>query len=202
MRIIDLNKIKKLYFGYEEISRALGISPQSSKVSANRYVKQGLLTRIKRNIYVLKEKWNRLEGDEQFVLANLIQCPSYISLMTALNYYGITTQLQRDFIESVVLKKTKEIEIENAIFNYTKISPNLYFGFKKEKDFFIATPEKALLDALYLMSLGRYSLDIDSIDFSKFNSAEIKVLINKYPSKTIKLYEKTWMLSQNMKYLK
>ncbi len=189
MKILELNKIKKFYFGHEEISRGLGISLQSSKVSANRYIKQGLLIRIKRNIYVLKEKWNRLEGTEQFILANIIQVPSYISLITALDYYGITTQMQRDFIESVVVKRTKEIEIENAVFSYTKISPNLYFGFRKEKDFFIATPEKAFLDALYLMSLGRYSLDIDSIDFSKFNRAEIRVMMNKYPSKTIKLFK-------------
>ena len=166
MKILELNKIRKFYFGYEEISKVLGISLQSSKVSANRYIKQGLLIRIKRNIYVLKERWNRIEGDEQFILANLIQVPSYISLMTALDYYEITTQIQRGFIESIVVKRTKEIEIENSVFNYTKISPNLYFGFRKEKDFFIATPEKAFLDALYLMSHGRYSLDIDSIDDS------------------------------------
>ena len=110
MKIQELNRIRKLYFGHEEISRVLGISLQSSRVSANRYVKHGLLIRIKRNMYVLAEKWRTLEREEKFILANLLQVPSYISLMTALDYYEISTQMQRDFIESVALKRTKEIE--------------------------------------------------------------------------------------------
>ena len=78
MKNIELSKINKLYFGYEEISRALGITLQSARVSANRYVNQGLLIRIKRNIYVLKEKWRVLEREEKFTLANIIQVPSFI----------------------------------------------------------------------------------------------------------------------------
>lgn len=190
MKILELNKINKFYFGHEEISRVLGISLQSSKVSANRYIRKGLLVRIKRNIYVLKEKWKILEREEKFTLANLVQVPSYISLMTALDFYEITTQMQRDYIESIAVKRTKEIEIENTIFNYTKISPNLYIGFKKEKDFFIATPEKAFLDTLYLMSLGRYNFDIASIDFSKLNRDKIKKLVKRFPLKTQKLLDK------------
>lgn len=190
MKILELNGINKLYFGHEEISRALGITLQSAKVSANRYVKQGFLVRIKRNFYILKEKWKILQREEKFILANLVQVPSYISLMTALDYYEITTQLQRDFIESVAVKRTKETEVENTVFNYTKISTNLYFGFKKEKDFFIATPEKAFLDALYLMSLGRYNLDIASIDFNMLNKNEIRRIAKKFPLKTRKILVK------------
>jgi predicted transcriptional regulator of viral defense system len=190
MKYQELNKIKKLYFGHEEIARSLGISLKSSRVSANRYVKYGMLVRIKRNIYVLKEKWKILEREDKFILANLAQVPSYISLMTALDYYEISTQMQRDFIESVAVKRTKEIDVENTIFNYAKINTNLYSGFKKENNFFIATPEKAFLDAFYLMSLGRYSFDIASIDFSRLNSREIQKLIKKFPLKTQKSMER------------
>ena len=125
MRVFDLNKINKLYFGYEEISRVLGISLASARVSACRYTHQDALIRIKRNIYMLKERWNRLDRREKFQIANLIQVPSYISLMSAMDYYEITTQLQQDFIESIALKKTKEIEITRNIFNYSKIKQNL-----------------------------------------------------------------------------
>lgn len=189
MKIQELNRIRKLYFGHEEISRVLGISLQSSRVSANRYVKHGLLIRIKRNMYVLTEKWRTLEREEKFILANLLQVPSYISLMTALDYYEISTQMQRDFIESVALKRTKEIEAENSIFTYTKINSNLYKGFKKEEGFFIAVPEKAFLDAFYLMSLGRYSFDIASIDFNKLNRDETFRLIKMFPAKLQKVMD-------------
>jgi len=184
MKILQLRNIEKLYFGHEDIARALGITLQSAKVSANRYVRQGLLIRLKRNIYVLKDKWIRLDREQVFPLANIIQVPSYISLMTALDYYEITTQVQRDFIESVAVKRTKEVEIGQRFFNYTKINTDLYSGFSRTRGFFIATPEKAFLDALYLMSLGRYRFDIPSIDFSKLNLKKIEYLARLFPLNT------------------
>ena len=43
MRLQELNKIRKLYFGYEEIARVFEVSRASAKVTASRYVRQGLL---------------------------------------------------------------------------------------------------------------------------------------------------------------
>ena len=57
MKLIEIQKIDKLYFGHEEIARVLGISEASSKVTASRYAKKGLLLRIKKNMYVLRERW-------------------------------------------------------------------------------------------------------------------------------------------------
>jgi predicted transcriptional regulator of viral defense system len=190
MKFLELHTIRKLYFGYEEIARVFGISPASARVSASRYVLQGLLVRVKRNMYVLQEVWNTLGRAEKFVLVNMGQTPSYISLMTALDYYEITTQVQRDFFESVVVKRTKEIQIDGSVFRYSKIAGNLYFGFKKEEGFFIATPEKALVDAFYLMSYGRYALDISALDSEKLNGDEILRLSMEFPSKTKKMLKK------------
>jgi predicted transcriptional regulator of viral defense system len=184
MKLTELRNIKKFYFGYEELTRALGISMASAPVTASRYVKNGLLVRIKRNLYVLREAWDTASKEDKFMLANLGQTPSYISTATALDYYEITTQMQRDFFESVATQRTKEINVKGTVFRYSKISEDLYFGFEKKGTFFIATPEKALLDALYLMSYGRYRLDISSIDFTKINKTRILELVRKYPQRT------------------
>jgi predicted transcriptional regulator of viral defense system len=184
MKILKLTTIPKLYFGYQDIARVLGISEPSARVSASRYVSQGALVRIKRNMYVLREVWNTAAKEQKFILANMGQTPSYISLMTALDYYGITSQIQRDFIESIAVRRTKEIPVSGHIFRYSKIAADLYFGFKKEKDFFIATPEKALLDALYLMSCGRYALDTSALDFMKLDRGAFKRLSMKFPLRT------------------
>ena len=190
MKFQELNKISKLYFGYADIARALGISAASAKVSASRYVKLGLLVRIKRNMYVLREAWNAAGRDEKFVFANLGQTPSYISLMTALDYHEITSQVQRDFFESIAVKRTKEIQVDDSLFRYSKVTSALYFGFKKEKDFFIATPEKALLDAFYLMSFGRYAIDISALDAEKFDRDEIRRQSKEFPLKTMEMLKK------------
>jgi len=190
MKLSELRTIQKLYFGYEEIAKVFGISAGSAKVTASRYVRQGLLVRVRKNLYVVREVWNAADRVTKFTLANLVQSPSYISLMTALDFYGITTQMQRDFFESVAMKRTKELHVDGSVFRYSKITGSLYFGFRKEKQFFIATPEKALLDALYLMSYGRYALDIAALDIEKFDPNEIKHLVAEFPLKTRKLVKK------------
>ena len=40
MKVLKLNNFDKLYFGYEDIARTLGISLSSARVSAARYTKQ------------------------------------------------------------------------------------------------------------------------------------------------------------------
>jgi predicted transcriptional regulator of viral defense system len=190
MKLAELKNIKKFCFGYEDISWALGIKAASAKVTASRYVKQGILLRMKKNMYVFREAWNSAGREDKFRLANMGQVPSYISLMTALDYYEITTQVQRGFFESVAVKRSKEINLDGTVFRYVKLAADLYQEFKKKKDFFIATPEKALLDAFYLMSYGRYSFDLSSLDAEKLDRREIERLSHKFPLKTKNMLKK------------
>jgi len=192
MNYSKLRETGKLYFGYEEISRILEISAESARVTASRYTRQGLLVRVKRNMYILRERWERLSREERFTLANAVQVPSYISLMTALDYYGITTQIQQSFVESVGTRRTKETGVDGWVFRYTKIDEDRYFGFSRERGFFIATPEKAFVDAAYLISLGRYSFDETSIDFKKIRVEDVRSIARKFPLRTRKTMER-WM---------
>jgi len=187
MDLIKLRNIKKFYFGYEELARTLDITEASARVTASRYVKMGLLMRIKRNLYMRRESWDTATKEDKFIIANLGETPSYISLMTALDYYNITTQLQRDFFESIAVQRTKVIGVEETVFRYSKISPSLYFGIERKNGFFIASPEKALLDAVYLSSYGRYALDLPSIDSKKLNRLDIEKLSRSYPQRTKEL---------------
>jgi hypothetical protein len=190
MKPLELRKIKKLYFGYEDIARALDISLDSARITAHRYVKQGIVIRAKRNIYILKERWMSFDREQKFIIANIFQVPSYISFMTALDYYEITTQMQQEFIESAVIKRTIRTEIEQTVFNYTRISADIYGEFEKKHGFFIAKPEKAFLDSCYLMSLGRYNLDLPSIDFNKLDLKKIEHLAQSFPENTLKFLNK------------
>jgi predicted transcriptional regulator of viral defense system len=192
MSAFDLQKIGKLTFGYEELAAVLGISLESARVTASRYVSAGLLLRLKRNCYVRKDTWRHLEKEQKFAIASLLQTPSYISLLTAMDYYQLTTQIQQDFIESLALQRTKRISIESTTFSFTKIQPDLYFRFTRVKDFFIASPEKALFDALYLHAIGKYHLDLSSIDFNKFDRTKLDEFMFVFPAKTRVLYKKLY----------
>ena len=73
---------------------------------------------------------------------------------------------------------------------YSKVDKKYYFDFVKNGRFFIATPEKAFLDCVYLFSFGKYKADFDSIDFEKLNMKKIFGLLLKYPERIKKSIKK------------
>jgi predicted transcriptional regulator of viral defense system len=187
-----LLKIDKSFFSKEDVAYALGIEPESAAVLCSRYAKKGLLTRLKRGLYARTETLSNLGQMELFRLANLLQVPSYISLTTALSYQGITTQVQRNVFESISIKRTKTFLRGPFTFRYVKISPRLYFGFKREGDAFVASAEKATLDSFYLASMGRYPLDVSALDLTKLDGQAVTKLSGSFPQKTIKYFEKNY----------
>ena len=183
MKITDLYRISTLYFNLLDVARALNISKESAAVTCSRYVKNGFLIRLRRNLFMLREKWKYIGQEELFEIANIIQVPSYISLTTGLSFYNFTTQVQQNFIESVSLNRTKKVIIEEKTFNYTKIQKTYYLSFDKINNFFIASPEKSLVDTLYLQFFGKYRLDSSAVFLDRINKANFMALINKYPPK-------------------
>ena len=181
-----LFNIDKTSFTTEDVAQALSISDASAAVLCSRYVKQGLLVRLKRGVYARKETLSTLGQAELFRIANFLQVPSYISLTTALGYYGITTQVQRDFIESISIKRTVTFDRMGLHFRYTRIKPEFYGGFTKEQGAFVALPEKALLDASYLASLGRYRLDKSALDLEKLDKERLFEMARPFPSALVK----------------
>jgi len=184
MRTLELNNSGKLILSVEDIATLLSISRESAKVTANRYVQSKQLIRLKRNFYITPGKFEKLKEEDYFSLANMLQVPSYLALTTALSYYNISTQQTQGVIESVALKRTANIKVENVEFKYLLIKKDLYTDFILEKQFFIATPEKALADAVYLTSLGKYNCDFEAIDFSKLNKQKVNQIIKLTNNKT------------------
>lgn len=191
LKLRELNK--DIYFRVEKVAKTLDINTSSARVLCNRYVKAGFFIRIKRDFYILREKWENLGKDEFYKIANLLQVPSYISFFTALNFYEVTTQVQRNFFESASVKRTKNFKIEEVVFNYYKFKPDLYFDFEKKDGIFIASCEKAFLDCIYLYSYGKYKFDISSLDLKKLNIRKLKNISKIYPEKTRRLIEKLCM---------
>ncbi|MFN3551400.1 MAG: hypothetical protein ACK4WJ_06305, partial [Endomicrobiia bacterium] len=97
MKYTEFKKLKnKIYFTPEGVANLLKIKFDSAKVLCYRYAKSGLFIRLKKDFYILEEKWWNLKIEEKFKIANILSVPSYISLMTALSYYEVTTQIQRN----------------------------------------------------------------------------------------------------------
>ncbi len=192
MKYNDIKKINKLYFAYRDVAKILSISEDSARVLCTRYVKQKYLIRLKRNFYILKERWDNITPNQRLELANILQVPSYISLMTALSFYEYTTQVQQKFVESISLYRTFIKDIEGVVFNYSKIKNDYYFGFLKKNNIFIASPEKAFIDSFYLNYLGKYNLDVSSLNLEKIDRKSCENILKKYPPK-FKMYFKRYI---------
>ncbi|MEW6328221.1 MAG: type IV toxin-antitoxin system AbiEi family antitoxin domain-containing protein [Thermodesulfobacteriota bacterium] len=191
MKYAELLDIKKTFFSSADVAESLEIKPQSAVVLCNRYVKSGLLIRLKRDLYMFAAKWPYLNSADFFRIANRLQVPSYLSLTTALSFYEMTTQVQQAYFESISLKQN-EYNVQGVIFRYFKVKPVLYFGFVRREGIFIATPEKALWDAVYLQSLGRYSLDVAALDLKKINKATVEGLAERFPERARRYMENLW----------
>lgn len=174
----------RLFFSVADITQILQIKPTSANMLASRYAKRGLLLRIKKDMYVFHERWHNFNEVQKYQIANLIQVPSYISFMSALSYYEITTQTQQNLYESAALTRSQQTIINSQIFIYYKLKKQFFFDFVKRDNFFIATKEKAFIDAIYLYSFGKYRLDLASLNINKLDKSRIKKLIKIYPDKT------------------
>ena len=161
MRYIELKKLKeRLYFTVEDVQDVLGTATGSARNLCSRYSQKGIFVRLKKNLYVLDEKWGNYTREDFYRISNVLQVPSYISFMSALSFYEVTTQVQRDFFENASLKRSARFDIKGTAFNFYKLQKKYYFDFIRDKDIFISTKEKAFIDSIYLFSFGKYKIEI------------------------------------------
>ena len=125
--------------------------------------KDNIIRKVERDKYQII---HQLVSD--FEMANFLYEPSYISLETALNYWGILSQFPFE-ITCVTNKKSIVKKLDDKIFSYHHLSPSLYGMFIKVKNTLIASPEKALFDQLYFASKGLRTINSNEYDLSKVN---------------------------------
>lgn len=147
-------------------------SPNTAYKLLQRLEKKQIIQRVIKGIYLVTA--NQVTD---FEIANAIYQPSYLSLETVLNYYGILPQFPFS-ITSITLKKSKSFVFRKQ-FEYAHIANKFYWGFVKDKNFLIATPEKALLDTLYLVLKGMRNLSFGELDFSSLNHSLLKTYCKK-----------------------
>jgi len=139
--------------------------PVFDRTNLTRWLKKGYIVRLRQGYYTFPDY--KSKRDFSFYFANRIYKPSYISLHTALSFYGMIpeTVLQ---ITSVTSLKTAIFRNDFGEFSYKNLKKNLMFGYElKEMDekrrLMFATPEKALLDLLYLYPFYNSEKEMDEL---------------------------------------
>jgi len=153
-----LLNLDKRYLSGREIARILNISPQNRKVMLSRLAKRKILRRLRRNLYEVS-----LKPSDILEVANSIYQPSYLSFTYCLGKLGIVNQIAYE-IEFATSRKTKRIQIRGRDVIFHKIKKDLFFGYTLKDDIFIAEPEKALLDTLYLKTKGLATINAKELN--------------------------------------
>ncbi|MCB9235349.1 MAG: hypothetical protein H6581_27085 [Bacteroidia bacterium] len=134
---------------------------------------KGYLQKVKRGFYSFSEG-TRNESLLCFI-ANKIYVPSYISLESALSYYGLIPEGVFS-ITSVTTRNTANCNSEVGDFSFRHIKPELFFGYKlvheKGFSFKIAEPEKLILDFFYLNQLNSEEA-IEGVRINEFQAREL-----------------------------
>ena len=126
--------------------------PDFDRNNITRWVKRGYLVRLRQGYYAFPAYKGK--PDYSLYFANRIYKPSYISLHTALSFYGIIPESVVQ-INSVTSLKTISFTNAFGMYSFNTVKENLMFGYDLKpmtdnRTIQFATPEKALLDLLYL----------------------------------------------------
>jgi len=135
-----------------------------------RWVKRGYLSKLRQDWYAfsdLKEK-----PDMARYVAQRLYSPSYISLHSALSFYGIIPE-EVTSITCVTSNRTTQYNNDFGHFSYQTVKPALYFGFKQmpfspRGYYLLAYPEKAIVDLLYLYPQYNTAEDMLELRFDEW----------------------------------
>jgi len=160
---------------------------------------QGVLEPIKKGLYIAGPKIQSGKP-ESSLMANHILGPSYVSMDTALSYYGLIPERVYE-TASMTTKTSREFNTPMGLFTYTHL-PLPYYSFglnmiklSPEQYAIIASPEKALCDkivstpGLILRSIrNAFSYLIDNIRMGEislkgFDTRMMKEWLNDAPKK-------------------
>ena len=146
------------------------------------WVKAGKLIRLRKGLYTVPDS-ERKAGLSLRLASNTLLSPSYISLEYVLSAYGLIPERVKE-ITAVTSHKTSRFVNPLGTFSYRHIKRTAFAGFKSQKDEFsfpvlVATPEKALLDKIYLDSIGKITGEILTEDLRLQNTGILKTSVLK-----------------------
>ena len=154
--------------------------------------KNGYIIRLKRGLYVVNPEYTgkRLSNE---LIANHLYAPSYVSMSTALRYYGLIPEAVY-VNQSMTVKHSRSFQTPIGNYDYKCISREAFaVGVRTEHvadyAFLIASPEKALCDLIansskvnlrYMKDVENYlenDIRMDMEEFMKFDSRVLEEYI-------------------------
>ena len=143
----ELRRFRKPVLTTEDAAVRLRTSLSAASRILSRLTTKGLLHALRRGLWTFDVDIDPLLLPE-YLTAPL---PAYVSLQTALHRHGMIEQIPR-VVYAVSLASTRRVVTSIATYSIHRLAPEFFGGYATdpEANVKMATPEKALLDVLYL----------------------------------------------------
>lgn len=163
----------KYIFSPLDLQRYFNVTYETARKFIQRGVNRGIYIKVKRGLY-----FDKSFPPAELEIANKLYQPSYLSFEYALSYYGLIPETVYS-ITSATPKTTRKFTVWNNNYVYYRLKKRAFTGYlKKEIDgqmVFIAEPEKAFVDYLYFVDLGKKTV-YERIDIKKLNRQKVTKL--------------------------
>lgn len=144
--------------------------PNIDKRRLFEWKKKGYIVKIRNEWYCLPEFFE--ETYSSWIIANLVHAPSYISLESALNYYGLIPE-GVFMTTSVTTKRPLRVAMAGSNYTYSYIKTALFNGYRLvdadryQRKIRIADFEKAIVDFFYFRSNYKTIKAISELRFNE-----------------------------------
>lgn len=132
------------------------VKPENLRLQLSRWVKAGKIHQLRRGVYALAVPYQK-QKPHPFLVANRLQRASYVSMQSALSYYGMIPNIVQSTI-SITTGRPDRLQTPLGNFEFRHIHKNYFRGYRLidvgGQQAFVASPEKAILDLIYLQPRG------------------------------------------------
>ncbi len=137
--------------------RSGSVSDAQVRLQLVRWTKTGRIKRLRRGLYTLAPPYRKVEP-HPFLVANRLRPASYVSLQSALAYHGVIPEAV-PVTMSVTTARSERLDTPLGSFGFRQVRRAYFFGYRQVEleqgqHAFVARPEKALLDLIYLTPQG------------------------------------------------
>ena len=133
------------------------VDPQKIRQQLSRWTRSGRIQQLRRGLYTLENPWRKVHP-HPFLIANRLSPGSYVSGLVALAYWHVIPEYVAE-VTSYGGGRPQIYQSTLGRFAFRHLKPSLRYGYRfievgNKQSAFVAEPEKALLDLVYLAPHG------------------------------------------------
>jgi len=172
---------QKKLFSISDLVQLIDEQKTSLSVQLTRLIQAKVLIRVAQGWYA-----NPFFQPSVEEVAMVLRVPSYLSLEYALSRRGVLSQ--RPYTMTLVTTRPPyTFHRENRSYEYHQIHKSLFWGYEQEQGINIGTPEKALLDLLYIRGVRTKELTtrgfrsiLDDMDLEILSANRLQNYANRF----------------------